>query len=282
MDRNISNLIIDPSGFTSEDFFTCETLTINRSLTFPRDGSFREMHPYRTTGERMILVKKGSATYHVNLESYSIGVDDVLIIPSGSIVELTQWSEDLMLYLVYTVRGSFERPIQVSVDVEKQEYLYLLDLLWMTSKHTPPRTENLEYLALALKAQIKTLYEAQQTSSQPSVSYRQRKVFLRFKELVREHCTKEHRIPFYAGQLNISPHYLSALVKTESGISVMDWIEKALIQEAKVLLSQTEGTVIQISEELGFPNPAFFNKYFKRLTGMTPLAYRKAFQTGMK
>ncbi|MBR0245778.1 MAG: helix-turn-helix domain-containing protein [Bacteroidales bacterium] len=281
MDRNVSNLVIDPSGITSEDFFTCDALTINRSLTFPLDGSFREMHPYRTSGERMILVKKGSATYQVNLESYPVGVDDVLIIPSGSIVELTRWSEDLMLHLVYTVRGSFERPVQVALDAEKQEFLFLLDLLWMTSRHTPPRTDNLEYLALALKAQIKSLYEKQQTSSQPSRSSRQRKVFLRFKELVREHCTKEHRIPFYAGQLNVSPHYLSALVKAESGSSVMDWIEKALIQEAKVLLSQTEGTVIQISEELGFPNPAFFNKYFKRLTGITPLAYRKACQTGV-
>ena len=45
---------------------------------------------------------------------------------------------------------------------------------------------------------------------------------------------------------------------------------------ARVLLKQSEKTVLQISEDLGFPNAPFFCRYFKRETGMTPSEYRES------
>jgi transcriptional regulator, AraC family len=42
-----------------------------------------------------------------------------------------------------------------------------------------------------------------------------------------------------------------------------------------VELRHTDKTVAQISEEMNFPNPSFFSKYFRRLTGMTPLEFRE-------
>ena len=55
----------------------------------------------------------------------------------------------------------------------------------------------------------------------------------------------------------------------------MQWINQAIIFEAKVLLKHSDLLVFQISDELGFPNPSFFSKFFKRITGMTPAEYQK-------
>ena len=44
----------------------------------------------------------------------------------------------------------------------------------------------------------------------------------------------------------------------------------------KVELRHTDKSVAQISDEMGFPNPSFFSKYFKRLTGMTPAAFKNS------
>lgn len=69
---------------------------------------------------------------------------------------------------------------------------------------------------------------------------------------------------------------LSELVIREtSGQTVMQWINQAVILEAKVLLKHSNLLVFQISDELNFPNPSFFSKFFKRMTGMTPAEYQK-------
>ena len=59
------------------------------------------------------------------------------------------------------------------------------------------------------------------------------------------------------------------------GTVMVGRIDRALITQAKVLLRHSDKSVAQISEDLNFPNPAFFSKYFKRLTAMTPLEYRE-------
>lgn len=82
-------------------------------------------------------------------------------------------------------------------------------------------------------------------------------------------------IAFYARQLCIASHCLSPLIRQSSGDAPSTWIIKAVISEAKVLLKQSDKTVLQISEELGFPNSPFFCRYFKRETGMTPSEYRE-------
>ena len=81
------------------------------------------------------------------------------------------------------------------------------------------------------------------------------------------------RIPLYADALNITPHYLSSLVKNVSGKSVMDYNRQAVIQRAKILLRQGF-TATQAADDLDFPNLPYFNRFFKRHTGLTPGEYK--------
>ena len=65
------------------------------------------------------------------------------------------------------------------------------------------------------------------------------------------------------------------VIRQQKSHTVMSWINRTTVMEAKVLLRHTDRTITDISEALHFPNDSFFCKYFKRLIGMTPRRYRE-------
>ncbi|SFM74388.1 Helix-turn-helix domain-containing protein [Chitinophaga sp. YR627] len=78
-----------------------------------------------------------------------------------------------------------------------------------------------------------------------------------------------------AAQLKMSPHYLSDLLRQETGRSALDHIHAYLIAEAKNMLVGADLTVSEIAYALGFENPPYFSRLFRKETGLTPVAYRK-------
>ena len=115
----------------------------------------------------------------------------------------------------------------------------------------------------------------QQTDIQAATRSREQTIFDRFIQLVNQHCRQQHQIGYYADRLCLTERYLGTVIRQTSGTTAKDWIDRALITQAKVLLRHSDKSVMQISEDLDFPNPSFFSKYFKRLTGMTPGEYKK-------
>ncbi|MEZ5005647.1 MAG: helix-turn-helix domain-containing protein [Bacteroides graminisolvens] len=91
-----------------------------------------------------------------------------------------------------------------------------------------------------------------------------------------EYCTQERNVAFYADKLCLSPRYLNTLVKNTSRQTVMEWLNQAVVIESKVLLKHSDLLVYQIADKLNFPNPSFFCKFFKKMTGMTPMEYQKS------
>ena len=80
-----------------------------------------------------------------------------------------------------------------------------------------------------------------------------------------------------AAQLNISPNYLSRLLKTLTGQSTKQFIQDKLIDFAKEKLSTTALSVNEIAFEMGFEYPQSFGKLFKTKTNLTPLEFRNSF-----
>jgi len=81
-------------------------------------------------------------------------------------------------------------------------------------------------------------------------------------------------VKYCAEKLNFSPNYLSDLVKKESGKSVQEHIHFHLIEKAKTELVNTELTISEIADKLGFEYPQYFSKIFKSKTGYSPVKYR--------
>jgi AraC-like DNA-binding protein len=84
-------------------------------------------------------------------------------------------------------------------------------------------------------------------------------------------------VQYVADQLNLSPIYLSAMLKALTGLSTQQHIHEKLIEKAKEKLSTTGLSVSEIAYELGFEHPQSFNKLFKTKTNQSPLAFRQSF-----
>lgn len=86
---------------------------------------------------------------------------------------------------------------------------------------------------------------------------------------------KERSVQFYADRLRISPKYLSGIIKEVSGKQASQWIEEAVVNEARHLLDNTAMSIQEVANELHFCNQSFFGKFFKEHTGLSPKNYRK-------
>lgn len=84
-------------------------------------------------------------------------------------------------------------------------------------------------------------------------------------------------VAMLASQLNLSPRYLSDLLKQETGKTAMDLIQIFLVSEAKNLLNEGKLSINEIAYLLGFENPPYFSRLFKKEAGISPNQYKKQF-----
>jgi AraC-like DNA-binding protein len=79
-----------------------------------------------------------------------------------------------------------------------------------------------------------------------------------------------------ADAVGYSPAYLTDLVRRETGKPINDWIIERRLIEACHLLRETEQTVTQIAEALGYQNPGHFFRQFRQRYGTTPQSWRNS------
>lgn len=77
-----------------------------------------------------------------------------------------------------------------------------------------------------------------------------------------------------ASQLNLSPKYLSDLLKQETGKTALELIHLYMISEAKNMLVAGDRSIAEIAYQLGFENPPYFSRLFKKEVGMSPKEYK--------
>lgn len=85
-------------------------------------------------------------------------------------------------------------------------------------------------------------------------------------------------VQFIAQELNLSPNYLSDMLRTYTGRTTQQHIQDRLIEKAKVLLSTTGLSVSEIAYQLGFEHPQSFHRLFKNQTSVSPVEFRKSFE----
>ncbi len=93
------------------------------------------------------------------------------------------------------------------------------------------------------------------------------------KEYVRENYGEKLTLAAIASKIGISQGYLSSVFKKQTGGNLNDYINQIKIERAKELLEKHEYRMYEISDMLGFENPYYFSKVFKKLTGITPSEY---------
>lgn len=244
--------------------------------------------PYLLEDYRMGIVKRGYMRGIINLQEYRIEAGNIVFITPGTIVEPIEISQDIQLtgmgipadvfHLIHLGKlpnlfnGMLKNGIMHVTENEGQLLDNMFRLLYEIAVNS--KTDDaIRNMVSTITAYYNELFVSQQpsTSSQRSM---QNEMFDQFIYLVNKHCREQRRLSFYAEKICITERYLGTVVRQVSGITSKEWIDKAVITAAKVMLRHTNKTVTEIADNLNFPNPSFFCKYFKRITGYTPQDYR--------
>lgn len=251
---------------------------------------FRKNQPYQIEEKRIVFIRQGSGKVLVNLIEYELVPNMLILVPGRSIIELRDYTADFNLQMMaigddlilphgneeffgYFLNSRPTLSFHLSPDEVRQVDLFFT-LIWDILQEPSFREKAIGNLIKALLHQVESSYQTRQENKE-SKNTHQEEIFQRFIGLVNEYCKTERRVDYYANKLCLTPRYLNTVIRQISGQTVMDWIDQAIVLEAKVMLKHSNALIFEISDKLNFPNPSFFCKFFKKKVGMTPKTYQK-------
>lgn len=242
---------------------------------------------------------KGEARIKINFKEYEIKENTIITIMPLFVVEYLERSEDLMMeFLIFSTDFFTDVPSSASLDISKsiiqspclaippedtERYLEFHSFIVKQYKRRdhPFRESLAKSLLFALLTEIGSIYykmlvesKSEQETTNPKTH--QDDLVYRFFQLLLRHHQTERSLQFYADKLCLTAKYLSTVVKEKTGQTAFLWINEALIASAKYHLKTSKRTILQISDDLNFPNPSFFGRFFKKHTGLTPVQYRES------
>ena len=232
---------------------------------------------YQIIEPRLVLAMQGQADICINLQDYHLEKGSLMLLPSDTIIEPKAVSDDVRV-VALVFREGINLTDEIVLNASPAEFSRILRMIYLTwdiLQLKPYRRKTVQNLLQSIVSNIQYIKDIADESEKHNQSSRTQDLFMQFKRLVHKHCMSERSIPFYASQLHVTPHYLSAIIKKASGQSVMYWINRATIQEAKLLLKTNNAMGYEIADQLHFPSASAFSKFFKRETGMTPKAYQE-------
>ncbi|WP_245909428.1 helix-turn-helix domain-containing protein [Sphaerotilus hippei] len=136
------------------------------------------------------------------------------------------------------------------------------------------------WLARSVVWRLARLGERQaQAAVQPGVAGR-RSIYTRWVVLMEAHHLEHWPVSRYAERLGMSTERLNRMVRAETGSNVQALLHARLMREACRRLVHVAAPVSSLAFELGFEDPAYFCRFFKRHSGLSPRAYRARLQRG--
>ena len=232
---------------------------------------------YQIVEPRLVLGMDGQADICLNLQDYHLEKGCLLLLPSDTILEIKNVSDDARV-VALGFREGINLTDEIVLNASPAEFSRILRMIYLTwdiLQLKPYRRKTIQNLLQSIISDIQYIKDIADESEKHDQGTRTQDVFMQFKRLVHKYCFSERSIPFYASQLHVTPHHLSAIIRKASGQSVMYWVNRATIQEAKLLLKTNDAMGYEIADQLHFPSASAFSKFFKRETGMTPKMYQE-------
>jgi YesN/AraC family two-component response regulator len=93
---------------------------------------------------------------------------------------------------------------------------------------------------------------------------------------IEEHYTEQFTLSSLAERYNLNPSYFARSFKRDNGQTVFEYLHGLRISAACTLLKRSNKPVLEIAIEVGYNNISFFNRCFRRITGTTPVEYRRS------
>ena len=261
----------------------------------------REVHGLITGNEDFVfphiiltLTLRGSARAMYDMRVITHRKNDLAFIMPGHIMHPMDCTDDFAYAVFFispkmfddlrfhTFSHDYEKfnytPVCSLTDEQAAHLLTIVDQLIVIANHTD---EELPHRYQALLAQLAVGYEFlnlyRREQDRQWTENRHADIFNRFCDLVVKHYRESREVKYYADQLNLTPKYLSKVIRSAADISPVEWIEQYVTAQAKRLIeSRATQTLQETAYMLGFTEPTSFYRFFKRVTGMTAKQYRAA------
>ncbi|MCG2615379.1 AraC family transcriptional regulator [Terrimonas sp. NA20] len=258
---------------------------------------FVQNKPFRSTQYLLIFIEQGSVTISVNGEQSIYPAGSLfLVCPSHQLHFTTSPGNCTMYILSYDEQSGeklhldfgcykayhaiFEKREIVSYAMEDPLRGYFTSMLHQLDYYLKIRHEDnfkIHIVSNIFSAIIYTMIDLMHENiDMEDHSYsRKEKIVMDFLDLVEKEFRNTKGIGQYAEKLHVSVQYLSICVRTVTQKTPSFFINHAVLTEAKALLLNTDHTLSAIADDLEFPDPFTFGKFFKRLTGTSPGKFRK-------
>ncbi len=241
-------------------------------------GVYQFGRPFFPLSGLCVLILEGRSEYVVNMIPYHMIPGDVLMVPENSIMEITSVSPDVKIILFSYYNLHMREAASVhKLHLDDSELLHR-HMLYFQLMYSIASSGNRHSLSKIQAACIEDLLKVEkiQNENEDRKINRGRMILKDFFGLLEKHAETDRSIEFYADKLCLTPNWLSNVVKANSGHTVLYWINKAVIQRAKLALIYSDDTIYSIADDLNFVSESVFSRFFKRETGLTPKQYRNS------
>ena len=226
----------------------------------------------------------GLETYDVTKDCFAVGLpEDILSFSrkdrdAHAKITLMALSEKMLREMEFDRLGALYafRCRMVKVDTRTMILIHNFQNIFrsVTGDRHADLTRSLGYLLRSMNIELTHIWD--RIADRDTLS-RQGKNPLtgRFIALLSRYHAEHRDLDFYAERLGLTPKYLSAAVKADSGRTAPEWISEYVLMEARYYLRYTTLSVKEIAWRLHFANQMDFYRYFQRHSGQTPSAYRE-------
>lgn len=242
--------------------------------------------PFKISDVRILRLKKGSGKAEINFREYELAPGDIILVKKDSYFEIHDISEGALGEVLAFVPGNYHTNLSLTgknviklhpSEREWDEISNLFYTIYSFACISPFREDVVEPLIAALVNDIADMAMKEGHTAPASGA---EWLFNRFIEELNSTSAGKLPVSHYAERLCVTPQYLSRAVSQVSGKTVSQWINKAVVTKARILLREPSRTVSEIADILNFPNDSFFCRFFRRETGLTPTAFRRSSGSG--
>lgn len=240
----------------------------------------------------ILALKKGSGIHEIDFTPYNVLDHSVFFLRPGQVHQL-HLKAGSSGYLIEFNTAFYHPKEKVSIErlrkasnknfceLQIERFNRILEVLASMYDEFKEKEEGYQEV---IKASLDIFFiEFVRQSPHPNVvvtsaaSYTQDR-FEEFLELLDKHIAKEKQVSQYTDRMSLSAYQLNEITKSSIGKTASDLINEHIILEAKRYLLATPNQVKDIADLLGYEDPSYFIRFFKKHTGHSPDAFRQHFK----